>query len=190
MISAMMTADTMTSSTMIIICWLRAFSMTNLLSRVSCCACVSVVRCFQRASAVGDFVDPDIGRHLGDDGIDLVVGLHAAAARGLAPLGRRRKLELQRLRVVQGDVADRIAGGGHLIAHQADDRELVAVRAERHLLADRQAGGTVDDHLVMIAQDVAAGDELARPAGPAGLIADEKHAQRLAVRAGSAPTGR
>ena len=51
MIRAMITADTITSRTMIIICWLRAFSMTNLLSRVSCWAWVSVVRCFQRDSA-------------------------------------------------------------------------------------------------------------------------------------------
>jgi hypothetical protein len=51
MIKAMMTADTITSSTMIRPCCLRARSMTNLLSRVSCWSCVSAVRCFQRDSA-------------------------------------------------------------------------------------------------------------------------------------------
>ena len=132
----------------------------------------------------GDLLDRNVGRYLGDDGIDLIVGLQRAAARGLAPRGRRRQLELQSLRVAQGNVADGIAGRGHLFAHQADDGELVAVRAERHLLAELETGGAVDDHLIMVAQDFAPRHQLAGAAGPARLEADQEQPQRLAVELG------
>ena len=74
------------------------------------------------------------------------------AARDFAPLGRRRELELKLLRVAQGDVGHRIAGRRDLVLHQADDRELVAARAERHLLAEREAGAAIDDHFIVTAQ--------------------------------------
>ena len=60
----------------------------------------------------------------------------------------------------------------------------MAVRAQRHFLAERQAGGAIDDHFVMAAHDVAPGDKLARTAGPAQLVADEEEAERLAVELG------
>ena len=60
----------------------------------------------------------------------------------------------------------------------------MAMRAERHFLAEPEPGGTVDDHFIMAAQNVAPGRQLARAAGPARLEADEKHAQRLAVELG------
>ena len=126
----------------------------------------------------GHLVDWNVGRYLGDDGIDLIGSLQCSSARDLAPPGRRGKLELQRLCVVQGDIGHGIAGGGDLVAHQADDGEFVAVRPERHLLAECESGRAVDDHFVMAAHDVAPCDERPRPARPAQLETDEKKAQR------------
>ena len=160
-----MTADTMISSTMISSCCLRDFSMTYLLSKFSCCVLRERGEVLPARERGGDLLDRNIGRHLGDDGIDLVVGFQRPAARDLAPLGRRRELELQLLRVVQGDVADGIAGRREFVAHQADDGELVTVRAQRHFLAERKAGGAVDDHFVMAADNVAPGESLRGPPG-------------------------
>ena len=70
------------------------------------------------------------------------------------------------------------------LLHQADHRELVTVRSQRHFLAERQAGGTVDDHLIMTAHDLPPGHELAGSARPARLEADQEQAQRLAVELG------
>ena len=75
---------------------------------------------------------------------------------------------MQTLRVAQSDVADGIARRGDLFVHQADDRESVPVRAERHFLAELKAGGAVDDHLIVVAQDFAAGQQFVGAAGPPG----------------------
>ena len=107
-----------------------------------------------------------------------------------APLGGRRQLELKLLRVAQGDVGHRIAGRRDLVLHQADDRELVAARAERHLLAEGEAGAAIDDHFIMAAQDLAPGDNLARSAGPARLEADEEEALAAPHSPRSAPIDR
>ena len=85
---------------------------------------------------------------------------------------------------MQGDVADGIAGRCEFIPHQADDGKFMAVGAQRDLLAERETGGTVDDHFVMAAYDIAPGQELARTAGPVMLEADEEEAERLAVQLG------
>ena len=116
--------------------------------------------------------------------IDLVVGCQPAAARELAPRRWRSRLELQDLRVAQGDVGHGIAGRRDLVAHQADHRELVPARAQRHFLAERQAGGAINDRFIMAAQDVAPGRKLMGAAGPARLEADEEQAERLAVEFG------
>ena len=153
----MMTADTMISSTMIISCCLRDFSMTSLLNKAFLLRLGERREVFPSRERGGDLLDRNIGRHLGDDGIDLIVGFQRSAARNLAPLGRRREFELQVLRVKQSDVANGIAGRREFVPHQADDGEVMTVRAQRHFLAEREAGGAIDDHFVMAAHNVAPG---------------------------------
>jgi hypothetical protein len=114
----------------------------------------------------------------------LVVGLQRPATRDFAPSGWRGGLELQRLRVAQGDVGHRIAGRRDFVAHQADDRKFVPVRAQRDFLADCETGRAVDDHFVVAAHDLAPARQLTRPAGAARLKSDEEHAQRFAVELG------
>ena len=55
---------------------------------------------------------------------------------------------------------------------------------KRHFLPDLEARGAVDDHLVMVAQNLASGGQLVGTAGPARLEANEEQPQRLAVELG------
>ena len=58
------------------------------------------------------------------------------------------------------------------------------VGAQRHFLAEREAGGAIDDHFIVAAQNFAPGRKLPGAARPARLEADEKQAERLAVQFG------
>ena len=60
----------------------------------------------------------------------------------------------------------------------------MTVRAQRHFLAEREAGGAIDDHFVMAPHKVASGREYARTPGPTQLVADEEEAERLAIELG------
>src|SRR5207342_887313 len=71
-----------------------------------------------------------------------------------------------------------------LVPHEADDRELVAMSAERNFLTKRKTGGAIDDYFVMAANDIPPGDESARTAWPVQLIADQEDAERLSIEIG------
>ena len=126
----------------------------------------------------GDLLDWNKWRYLGNDGIDRVRALHLSAARRLAAFDRRGELELKHLRVVQRNVGYGITGGSNLVACQADDRELVAARTERDLVAETETSQAVRNHLVMAAHDPAPGDQFLRTTRPAQLEADHKETQR------------
>ena len=130
----------------------------------------------------GDLRDRNIGRHLGNNGVD-----HVGRCRCPPRAASRRPIggdssNCSCLRVEQRDVGDRIAGGGEFVARHADDGECVTAGAERHLLAEGETGRAVDDHLVMAAHDLAPGEELARAAGPPRLEADDEQPQRSAFQ--------
>ena len=91
---------------------------------------------------------------------------------------------MKRLRVKQGHIGDRVTGRSNLITHEANDRELMTMSAERNFLAKRKAGGAIDDDFVMTANDIPSSDESARTAWPIKLIANEEDAQRVSIEFG------
>jgi hypothetical protein len=134
--------------------------MICLLSKDSCCSSVSVL------------FDRHVRRYFGEHGVDLIARFQGSAARDLAPRGRRRKLELQRLRVEQTHVGDGVARIRDVVPRQADNGELVTMRSEWNLLTKRQASGAIKHHFVVAAHDPVTGDKLARPAGTAQFVTD------------------
>src|SRR4029078_3287842 len=72
----------------------------------------------------------------------------------------------------------------NLITHEANDRELMAMSAERNFLAKRKASESIDDDFVMTANDVPPGDEPAWTAWPFKLVANEEDAERATVQFG------
>jgi hypothetical protein len=58
------------------------------------------------------------------------------------------------------------------------------MRPQRHHLAELETGGAIDDHFVMVAQDVASGHQALRTARSIQFVADEEKTKRLAVEFG------
>ena len=124
-----------------------------------------------------NLLDGHIRRHLGDHRVDLIVRLRRLSARNLASLGRRSEFKLKLLRIAQRYVGHGITGRSEFVPHQADDGECVTVRPQRDLLAEDEAGGTVDDHFVVAAHDLTASQKLARTAGPSQFKAYQEETE-------------
>jgi hypothetical protein len=129
---------------------------------------------------LGDRIGRGVRLKTCDNRIDGIAAPATAATCELDTCRRRGEVELQFLRIGQGDVDSGIATGVHLMAGQSDNREDASTKLEA--VSNNEARRSVGDHLEVAARNAAAFGDLGRSARPRRFITDDVEPELLVAK--------